>query len=158
MAAPVMILCAVLYLGTQLCSMLCDPMGCSPPGSSVHADSPGKNTGVRCHALLQGIFPIQGSNRVSWIVGEFFTNWATREAQWEAQHSTHTYTCILLLCLVTKLCPTLSQDSSGKNTLPNPGIEPAFPALQMDSLQLRHRECPYVHMHTPQIIWSEIWI
>ena len=25
-------------------------------------DSPGKNTGVHCHFLLQGIFPIQGSN------------------------------------------------------------------------------------------------
>ena len=25
-------------------------------------DSPGKNTGVGCHSLLQGIFPIQGSN------------------------------------------------------------------------------------------------
>ena len=25
-------------------------------------DSPGKNTGVGCHALLQGIFPIQGWN------------------------------------------------------------------------------------------------
>ena len=25
-------------------------------------DSPGKNTGVGCHALLQGIFPTQGSN------------------------------------------------------------------------------------------------
>ena len=37
-------------------------MDCSPPGSSVHGDSPGKNTGVGCHALLQGIFPIQGSN------------------------------------------------------------------------------------------------
>ena len=30
------------------------------PGSSVHF--PGKNTGVRCHFLLQGIFPTQGSN------------------------------------------------------------------------------------------------
>jgi len=27
------------------------------PGSSVHGDSPSKNTGVDCHALLQGIFP-----------------------------------------------------------------------------------------------------
>ena len=35
-------------------------MDCSPPGSSVHGDSPGKKTGVRCHALLQGIFPTQG--------------------------------------------------------------------------------------------------
>ena len=35
---------------------------CSPPGSSVHGDSPGKNTGLGCHALLQGIFSTQGSN------------------------------------------------------------------------------------------------
>ena len=35
-------------------------MDCSPPGSSVHGDSPGKNTGVGCHDLLQGIFPTQG--------------------------------------------------------------------------------------------------
>ena len=41
---------------------LCDPMDCSPSGSSVHGDSPGKNTGVGCYALLQGIFPTQGSN------------------------------------------------------------------------------------------------
>ena len=34
----------------------------SLPGSSVHGDSPGKNTGVGCHALLQGMFPSQGSN------------------------------------------------------------------------------------------------
>ena len=31
-------------------------------GSSVHGASSGKNTGVGCHALLQGIFPTQGSN------------------------------------------------------------------------------------------------
>ena len=35
---------------------------CSPSGSSVHGDSSGKNTGVGCYALLQGIFPTQGSN------------------------------------------------------------------------------------------------
>ena len=38
------------------------PHGLSPPGSSLHGDSPGRNTGVGCHALLQGIFPTQGSN------------------------------------------------------------------------------------------------
>ena len=37
-------------------------MGYSLPGSSVHGDSPGKNTVVGCQALLQGIFPIQGQN------------------------------------------------------------------------------------------------
>ena len=44
------------------CPTLCNPMDCTPPGSSVHGDSPGKHTGVGCHALLQGIFPTQGSN------------------------------------------------------------------------------------------------
>jgi len=37
-------------------------MDCSPPGLSVHGDSPGKNIGKGCHALLQGIFPTQGPN------------------------------------------------------------------------------------------------
>ena len=31
-------------------------------GSSVHGDSPVKNTEVGCHFFLQGIFPTQGSN------------------------------------------------------------------------------------------------
>ena len=37
-------------------------MVCSPPDSSVHGDSPGKNTRVIGHFLLQGIFLTQGSN------------------------------------------------------------------------------------------------
>ena len=53
----------VLCLVAQSCpTQSCDPMDCSPPGSSVPGDFPGKNTGVGCHALLQGIFPTQGSN------------------------------------------------------------------------------------------------
>ena len=47
---------AVLCLAAQSCPTLCSPMDCSPPGSSVHRDSPGKYTGVGCHALLQGSF------------------------------------------------------------------------------------------------------
>ena len=39
-------------------------MDCSPQGSFVYGDSPGKHTGAGCHTLLQGIFPIQGSNLV----------------------------------------------------------------------------------------------
>ena len=46
----------------QSCLTLCNPMDCSPRGSSVHGDSPGKNTGMGCHALLQGILPVQGWN------------------------------------------------------------------------------------------------
>ena len=53
---------AVLCLVAQTCPTLWDPMDCSPPGSFAHGDSPGKNTGIGCHALFQGIFPTQGSN------------------------------------------------------------------------------------------------
>ena len=50
----------MLCSGTQSCPIICDPMDYSPPGSSVHRDSPGKNTGVGGRALLQGIFPTWG--------------------------------------------------------------------------------------------------
>ena len=48
-------LCAV----AQVCLTLCDPMDYSPPGSPVHGDSPGQNTGVGCHALSPGDLPNQ---------------------------------------------------------------------------------------------------
>ena len=54
--------CSVLCLVAQSCPTLCDTMNCSPPGSSAHGDSPGKNTGVGCHGLFQEILPTQGSN------------------------------------------------------------------------------------------------
>ena len=42
---------------------LCDPLDCSPPGSSLCPwDFPGKNTEVNCHFFLLGIFPTQGLN------------------------------------------------------------------------------------------------
>ena len=53
------VLC-VCVLVTQSCPAVCDPMDCSPPGSSVHGDSPGKNTEVGCHFLLQGDLPDPG--------------------------------------------------------------------------------------------------
>ena len=53
----------LLSLVAQSCPTLCDPMNCSQPGFSVHGDSPGKNTGVGCCFLLQGIFPTQESSR-----------------------------------------------------------------------------------------------
>ena len=46
----------------QSCLTLCDAVNCSPPGSSVHGIFLGKNTGVGCPALLQGIFQTQGLN------------------------------------------------------------------------------------------------
>ena len=52
----------VLCLVAQSCRTVCDPMAYSPPSSSVHGDSTGKNTGADCHALLQEIFPTPGWN------------------------------------------------------------------------------------------------
>ena len=39
----------------QSCPTLCNPIDGSPPGSPCPWDSPGKNTGVGCHFLLQCI-------------------------------------------------------------------------------------------------------
>ena len=69
-----------LFLVAQSCPTLCDPMDCSLPGSSVHWDSPSKNTGVGGHALLWEIFPTQGSNPGLPHCRRIFTIWATGEA------------------------------------------------------------------------------
>ena len=45
---------SVLCLVTESGPTLCNPTDYSPPGSSVLGDSLGKNTGVGCHAVLQG--------------------------------------------------------------------------------------------------------
>ena len=64
-------------LGTQLRPALCNSLDCSPPGSSVHGNSPAKNTGVGWHAL-----PSRGSSQprdwihVSCIAGGFFIVWS----------------------------------------------------------------------------------
>ena len=68
-----------MRLVSQLCLTLCCPMDCSPPGSSVPGDSPGKNTGMGYHALLWGIFQPRDWTQVSHPAGEFFTIWVIRE-------------------------------------------------------------------------------
>ena len=73
-----------LLKSLQSCMTLCDPMDCSPTRLLCPWDSPGKDNGVSCHALLQGIFPTQGSNLnrlclLHWQAG-FFTISATWEA------------------------------------------------------------------------------
>ena len=96
----------MLCLVAQLCPTPCDPMDCSPPGSSVPwGNSPGKNTGVgwclwHCRQILyqlshQGspwilqwvayLFswrssPPRNQTGVTCITGRFFTRRGTREA------------------------------------------------------------------------------
>ena len=59
------------------------PEGLEPVGLLCPWDSPGKNTGVSYHALLQGIFLTQELNPISFIgsIGRWVLYyWATREA------------------------------------------------------------------------------
>ena len=63
--------CAVFCLVAQSCLTLCNPMDCSPPGSSVHGNSPGKNTGVGCHASRGSSQP-SVRTQVSCLEGRFF--------------------------------------------------------------------------------------
>ena len=101
-----------LCLVIQLCPSLWNPMEYSLPGSSAHGSSPGKNTGVSCSVLLQGIFPNQGSHPGlpywKWILYQL----SPREAQ--------EYWC--------------GQPTPSPGDLPDLGIELGSPALQADSL------------------------
>ena len=51
-------------LVSQSYPVLCDLMDYSPPGSSVFGDALGKNTGVGCYTLLQGIVPDPGPDQI----------------------------------------------------------------------------------------------
>ena len=66
----------VLCLVTQSWTTLCDAMDHSPPGSTVHGDSPGK--------ILEWVAMLSSTGfsqpRVSCVAGGFFTSWATQEA------------------------------------------------------------------------------
>ena len=108
----------MLCLVAQSCLTLCDLVDSRLPGSSVHGDSPGKNTGVGCHALLQGIFSTQGSN-----LGLLHCRQILYCLNHQGNQGNYG-----VLCLVTQLCPTLCDpvdcslpgfsvhgDSPGKN-------------------------------------------
>ena len=60
-----------LFSRVQLCVILWTPL----LDPSIHGDSLGKNTGVGCHAFLQGIFQMQGLkpyDKVIFSASKFF--------------------------------------------------------------------------------------
>ena len=107
-----------------------------------------KDTGVGSHCLLQGIFPIQGSNhRLLHCRQIFFYHWATGEAnalheKWKSLSPVRLFATpwtiysplgssvhgILQARILEWVAISFSRD------LPNTGIEARPPALQMDSL------------------------
>ena len=62
--------------------LVCDPIDCSPPGSSVHGISQARILELGCHFCLQGIFLTQGLNP-QWkppaVEAQSRNHWTTRE-------------------------------------------------------------------------------
>ena len=114
----------------QSCPALCKSMDCSPPGSSVHGNSPGKNTGVGCHFLLQGNFPTQGSNLCFLHCRQIPYGWATREA-------THTHLHAYLIYLVSNYCTWTAAVS-----------EAAWNSRKNVRLRIKRPECEF-QLHLP---------
>ena len=123
--------CCLLCMCTQSHSTLYNPMDSSLPGFSVPANSPGKNTEVGCHFLLQGIFLSQGSNPCLLHL----LHWQADSLQWH--HLSISYISMLL---DIRICQTnvkwwawkqhLSMDKSalgrGKSKYKCPEVGPAW--------------------------------
>ena len=126
------------------------PHGLKPARFLCPWNSPGKNTGVGCHSVLQGIFPTQGSNPGLPHC---------RRILYHLSHQGSLQWCVVVVVggLVAKSCPTLATPWTvacqaplfmgfsrqeywsglpfrSPGDLPNPRIEPESPALQADSL------------------------
>ena len=70
-----------IVLVTQSRLTVCDPMDCSPPGSSVDRNSPGKILEWVTMPSSRGSSPPRAQTQVSGVASGFFTISATREAQ-----------------------------------------------------------------------------
>ena len=66
-------------LVTQSCLTLCDPMDCSPPGSSVHEILQARIMEWVAISFSRGSSQPRHRTRVSCIAGRLFTIWVTRE-------------------------------------------------------------------------------
>ena len=68
-------------LVAQSCLTLCDPVNCSPPGSSVHGIVQSRILGCVTMPSSKGSSQPRCLTQASCIEGRFFTNGATKEAQ-----------------------------------------------------------------------------
>ena len=75
---------------TPLCLTLCDPMDCSPPGSSVHGDSQARTLEWAARPSSRGSPQPRDQTQVSYIAGRLFTNWATRKQLTQMANGFHT--------------------------------------------------------------------
>ena len=141
------------------------PHGLEPTRLLCPWDSPSKNTGVGCHFLLQGIFPMQGSNLSLLCLLHCRQMLYHLSHQGEASYiidKASLSNLLLLLLLLshfsrvqffvtlwtvnhqTPLSMGFSRQEywsglpfSSPGDLPNPGIKPGSPVLQADALNLK---------------------
>ena len=120
----------------QSCPTLCDPMDCSPPGSSVHGILQARTLEWVAIPFSRGSSQPRDQTQVSHTAGGFFTSWATRAAQkyWSGQ-------------------PIPSPEG-----LRDPGIELASPALQGDSLPAEPQGKPSIHYLFPSFSLTSLSI
>ena len=97
---------------TQSCLTLCNPMDYNLPGSSIHGILQARILKEVAIPFSRGSFQHRDWTRGSCMAGEFFTVWATREAQEYGS----------------------GQPIPSPGDLPDPGTEPGSPALQVDFL------------------------
>ena len=131
----IVVCCCFMLLS---CVRLWFPMDCSPPGSSVHELFPGKNYGVGCHFLLQGIFLIQGSDLC-------LLHWQADSLPVSHLRIQSTYLFIWLGQVLAVTCGTLS--CSMWNLVLWPEIEHGFPASGAWSLS------HWTIREVPIIVW-----
>ena len=67
----------IAVLVTQSCPTLCDPMDCSPPGSSVHGILQAWILEWDAIPFSKGFSQPRDQTWISYIAGRFFTIWAT---------------------------------------------------------------------------------
>ena len=135
-------------------------MDCSQTGLSVHGDSPGKNTGVGCHSILQGIFPTQDWTQFSHIADGFFTIWATREIYVVVQSIGCVWLCDPMDCSMPAF-PVLHHILELAQTHANwvgDAIEPSHPLLSpllLSSIFSRIRV--FSNVLAVHIRWPKYW-
>ena len=70
----------------QLCLTLCDPMDCSPPGSSVHGILQARILEWVATSFSRGSFWLRDQTRVSCIDQQILYHWATRKPSKSSKH------------------------------------------------------------------------
>ena len=108
-------------LVTQSGQTLCDSMDCRLPGLPSPCYCPGKNIGVSCHSLLQGIFPTQGLNLhllhyrqiLYRATGKHFKLWNSTLIAWKDRVGSYRGEDTAAAAKSLQSCPTLCDPIDG---------------------------------------------